>query len=350
MRTRKYSLPRHTILAKNGPRTGAFLVDFAITLVITTIFVFALFRPVFKKKDSGYVATYEKERLNSGLYIKDANGDIDSLPGDASAQDFVDSMEYFYLHYLPGVDLKEGLEASKETKTYTMEWFNKNILLVGDETYKCFEYQKTDGVDDPNKIATRIEGATDELVNKLVQAMYVEAIQEEFNNLSNVKQAGAMHILISAISYLSSFLIAGIISYIVLPLILKNGQTLGKKVFKLGLANSDGYKFDNRRLIMRFVPFAVVVISMVFLIEANLYIALTIVTTLLLVSFALAMSSPKRMSLHDFTAQTLVIDLKGSILFSNAGDEEEYVLKEDNLFSDLPQTSGGEEPELKYEK
>lgn len=350
MRQRKYALPRHTILAKQGARTSAFLVDFAITLVITMVFVFALFRPVFKKRDSAYVSTYELERLNSGLYIKDEKGDIDSLPGDADAQVFVDSMEYFYLHYLSGTDLKEGLEPSKEIKNYTMEWFNQNILMVGDSTYNYYEYQKTDGVDDPSKIATRIEGINDDLVNKLVQSKYVSAIQDEFNNLANVKKAGAMHILISAISYLSSFLIAGIICYIVLPLIFKNGQTLGKKLFKLGLANADGYKFSSSRLIMRFVPFLVVVVGMIFLIEANLYIALTIVTTLLLVSFALAMSSPKRMSLHDFTAQTIVIDLKGSILFNNAGEEEEYVLKEDNLFSDLAPINEGEEPELKYEK
>lgn len=350
MRQRKYTLPRHTILAKQSSRLGAFLVDFAITLAITAVFVFALFRPVFKSKDDGYVATYETERLNSGLYIKDESGAIDSLPGDADVQVFVDSMEYFYLHYLTGQDLKDGLEASKEIKSYTMEWFNKNVLLVGDSTYNCFEYQKTDGNDDPNKIAVRIEGVSNELVNKLVQSKYVEAIQEEFNNLPNVKKAGAMHIMISAISYLSSFLIGGIITYLILPLILKNGQTLGKKVFKLGLANADGYKFDNKRLIMRFVPFAVVTISMIFLIEANMYIALTIVTTLLLVSFAFSMSSPKRMALHDFTAQTLVVDLKASTLFENAGDEETYVLKEDNLFSDLDANNSGEEPELKYEK
>ena len=168
MTQRKYTLPRHTILAKQGARTGAFLVDFALTLLFTTIFVFALFRPVFKKKDSGYVNLYETERLNSGLYIKYENGDIDSLPGDADPQVFVDSMEYFYLHYLSGTNLKEGLEPSKEIKNYTMEWFNKNILLVGDETYKCYEYQKTDGVDDPNKIATRIEGVSNELERKSI--------------------------------------------------------------------------------------------------------------------------------------------------------------------------------------
>ena len=350
MAKRKYTLPRHTIIAKQSSRLGAFLVDFAITLAITAVFVFALFRPVFKSKDDGYVAIYETERLNSGLYTKDESGAIDSLPGDADVQVFIDSMEYFYLHYLPGTDLKEGLEPSKETKNYTMDWFNKNILLVGDSTYNCFEYQKTGDEDDPNKIAVIKEGASYELVNKLVQAKYVDAIQEEFNNLSNVKRAGAMHILISAISYLSSFLIAGIFTYIVFPLIFKNGQTLGKKAFKLGLATADGYKFENKRLIMRFVPFAVVTISMIFLIEANMYIALTIVTTLLLVSFAISMSSPKRMSLHDFTAQTLVVDLKASTLFENAGDEENYVLQEDNLFSDITPTGDGEEPELKYEK
>ena len=64
---RKYTLPRHTNLAKNGARTGAFFVDLAIALALTLLFVFALFRPVIKSKVDAYQAIIREESLASSL-------------------------------------------------------------------------------------------------------------------------------------------------------------------------------------------------------------------------------------------------------------------------------------------
>ena len=60
------------------------------------------------------------------------------------------------------------------------------------------------------------------------------------------------------------------------------------------------------------------------------------------------MASPKKSSLHDFTAQTIVVDDKTSIIFDNEAEEEMYLLKEDNMPLSSPEE--GEEPVLKYEK
>ena len=82
-----------------------------------------------------------------------------------------------------------------------MEWFNKEILLVGDETYNCFEYQKTGDEDDPSKLATRIEGVSDNLVNKLVQGKYVDAIMDDLNKIPEVAKAGASYMTLSTLQY-----------------------------------------------------------------------------------------------------------------------------------------------------
>lgn len=349
---RKYTLPRHTILAKQGARTGAFLVDLAIALAFVFTLVFAVFRPIFKNRVNADLATIEKEQLNSGLYIKDDGGEVKRISGKSEYTEFFNSLEYFYFHYMPGENIKEGLEPSKYPQTFTVEWFNENILeITEDNSYPTFEYVKTDGVIDTSKIGVRIEGSSDDVANKLLQQKYVDAIIYVFNNIENVKKAGADYMFISTMQFVVSILISGAIFYIVLPWILKDGQTLGKKFFKLGLANSDGYKFTNTRLLMRFVPLAVVDLSLFFLIGVNLYITLTIILIIFLVSFALAMSSPKRMSLHDITARTIVVDLKNSKLFPDSIEETKYVLKEDNLLWEENETNDeGEEPELKYEK
>ena len=141
--------------------------------------------------------------------------------------------------------------------------------------------------------------------------------------------------------------------YIVIPIIFKNGQTAGKKIFKLILADSDGYKMRNSQLIMRYMPLGIVVLSLILLAPLNLYIPLTICLIIFLVSFALSMSSPKKMSLHDFTARTIVVDFKTSIIFDNELEEEQYIFKEDNpdlVNEGIEVDECGEEPELRYEK
>ncbi len=347
MITRKYTLPRHTILAKNGARTGAFFIDLALTLALTLLFVFALFRPIFKNKVNGYLDFIAEESVASGLYVKnEETGKAERISGNAEYSVFVDSLEKFYLEYLP-------TKYPEKAETYTMEWFNKEILLVGDDTYKCFVYQKTGDVDDPSLLAVRSEEASDNLITKLVQGKYVDAIMDDLNTVPEVAKAGANYMTISTLQYVVSIFVSGALVYIVVPLILKNGQTFGKKAFGLGLANSDGYKLINSRLIMRFVPFAVVDISLFFLILVNLYLVLLIILIIFLVSFALAMSSPKRMALHDLTGRTIVVDIKASTLFETIDQEEAYVLKEDNLLWEEDKKRSdeeGEEPELKYEK
>ena len=344
MAGKKYTLPRHTLLAKNGARTGAFFIDLAVALGITMLFVFALFRPVFKKSKTADLDLIKHEELNSGLYFANEKGEPTNFSADSDYTVFIDSMKYFYFSYLPGENIKEGLEPSKEKREYTIDWFNENILDINEDIqYKVFE------VKNPGEIGVVKEGADPILVNKVVQAGYVWSISDIFNDLANVKKANIHYETLSAISYVASMFIAGSITYILIPWLLKDGQTVGKKVFGLGLATSNGYKFRNKQLLMRFMPAAVMIVALFLLMYVDIFLDLSIVGIVFLVSFAVAMSSPKHMALHDFTAQSIVVDLKNSKLFETMVEEEAYVLKEDNLFEDI-QPSEGEEPELKYEK
>ena len=139
--------------------------------------------------------------------------------------------------------------------------------------------------------------------------------------------------------------LAGLITYIVIPYFIKNGQTVGKKIFKLGLATYDGYKMNDYQLLLRFVPILVVDLSLLLPFWSTVFSALIIPIVTLLVSFALMMASPKRAALHDFAARTIVIDYESSTIFKNELEEEAYIAKEDGIVPD-----DGEEPELRYEK
>lgn len=344
MAGKKYTLPRHTNLAKNGARTGAFFIDLAIAVLVTMLFIFALFRPVFKKSKTADMDLIKAEQYNSGLFLKDEKGELSNIPSTSEYTEFINHMKYFYFNYLPGVNIDEDKEASKEKREYTVEWFNTNILDIREDAeYKVFE------VKNEGEIGTVIEGSDPVFVNKVVQKGYVYSVSDILGDLENIKKANAHFALLSTLSYIPSIFIAGIITYIVIPLVLKDGQTVGKKVFGLGLATSNGYKFRNKQLIMRFMPSAIMIVAMFLLMAVDIFLVLSIVGIVFLVSFAIAMSSPKHMSLHDFTAQSIVIDLKNSKIFESMVEEEAYVLKEDNLFEDI-EMCAGEEPEIKYEK
>ena len=351
MRQRKYTLPRHTNLARQSTRTSAFFVDLALTLALTFGFVYAIFMPIFRPKMNHYNNVIEEERINSGLFYKNEDGEASTLPDDQNVPQFIDAMEYYYFHYLPGVDLKEGLSPSLDKRTYEISWFNETILEIDESSpTSYFRYQRNGEEIDYTKVGVMKEDARNDLAYKFITSKYKEAIIYDFNFISNVKEAGERIMVYSTISYVTSLLVAGAIIYILFPFIFKNGQTIGKRIFKLGLANSDGYVFSSPRLFMRFLPFLVVDLSFLILLQFNFYIVLTIVLIIFLVSFTLTMSSPKRMSLHDYTGQTIVIDLKTSTLFKTPQEEEAYILKEDNLLDEQQIEIAGEEPELKYEK
>lgn len=346
MGQKKYTLPRHTNLAKQGTRTSAFLVDLAIGILLTIFFVFAVFRPIFKNKINSYNAKMDSLRLESGLYIENDNGKVDTFPGNQPYKFYLYPLEDFYCKFMRSESIPE-----QDRKEYTIKWFNENVLKIGvADEYQCFKYDQTGGVDDPSKIGVLIDDTKEDNAKVLLQKQYKIAILEVFNSISSVAEAGAKFMTLSTTIYVVSIFLAGATSYVIIPWILKDGQTLGKKIFKLGLADADGYKFHNHRLLMRFMPFLVVNASLMFFVLVNLYIVLSIVAVVFLVSFTLAMSSPKRMSLHDFTAQTIVVDLKTSKIFATVEQEEEYVLHEDHLLDDVMPESDGEEPELRYEK
>lgn len=346
MGQKKYTLPRHTNLAKQGTRTSAFLVDLAIGILLTIFFVFAVFRPIFKNKINSYNTKMDSLRLESGLYIENDNGKVDTFPGNQPYKFYLYPLEDFYCKFMRSDSIPE-----QDRKEYTIKWFNENVLKIGvADEYQCFKYDQTGGVDDPSKVGVLIDETKKDNAKVLLQKQYKIAILEVFNSISSVAEAGAKFMTLSTTIYVVSIFLAGATSYVIIPWILKDGQTLGKKIFKLGLADADGYKFHNHRLLMRFMPFLVVNASLMFFVLVNLYIVLSIVAVVFLVSFTLAMSSPKRMSLHDFTAQTIVVDLKTSKIFATVEQEEEYVLREDHLLDDVMPESDGEEPELRYEK
>ena len=353
MRQRKYTLPRHTNLAKLGPRIGAFLVDLAICFGLALGFYFGAFQFIFKTRVNAIEENVTQEKINSRLYDSE-DGKLKNWDKDSSDNDIKDGLAYFYTVYIPIVEassnepviLTDGTKVSK-LDYFTVEWFNKNVLKVESDGASLFEYVKVDENDDKNIVANIKAEVSHEVVNRYLQeACYVA--RYDFENLSTIKSISNERGFLISLEFTISALIASSICYIVFPFIFKRGTTIGKKIFGLCLADSDGYLIKKWQLFMRVMPVDVVILSLLIPIWKEFALLGTTLVIILLVSFGIAMASPKHSALHDFTARTIVVDARTSILFENVFEEEKFIAKEDNI--EIEEPVGGEEPDLKYEK
>jgi len=352
MRQRKYTLPRHTNLANQGPRLGAFLVDMAIALAISLGLIFFCFRYIFKGKVDPLQKKMDEMRLASNLFIED-NGVITYYSTKADNLQFKNGIEYFYTVYIPVVDenhdkpakLKDGTEVNK-AEYFTVEWFNKEVLQIEGNGASFFEYQK-DGENELKDKPAIVIDESSELTNKFLQSAWAQA-NYDLNHLESFKKVNNEHGFYSSLEVVLGSIIGCSLTYILVPYLFKNGVTLGKKAFGLCLATSDGYTIKNHQLFMRMMPLAVVILSMLIPIWSRIVVALITYMILLLVTFAISMSSPKRASIHDLVARTIVVDARTSTLFNDSTEEEIYIANEDGI--PLEETARGEEPDIKYEK
>ena len=117
-----------------------------------------------------------------------------------------------------------------------------------------------------------------------------------------------------------SFAFSMVIFFFVLPMIFKRGETIGKLIFHLGLANKLGYKHSRLQLIPRVFFMLAVVVALALLIGINLWL-LGIVTFLALASYGLAIFTKQHKAIHDYLAGTIVIDKVHSEIFDNATQE-----------------------------
>ena len=336
MSKRKYTLPRHTNVANQGPRIGAFLIDLAISLAITLVLLFGCFRFVFNFKTKPLNAKIEEERIKSQLFFKTENGSLDYYGVNSENEPFLDALKGFYLTYIP--------ETSPENASdFTPAWFNENVLKMSGDGQYFFVLDENDS----NKPGIINVEADKQSVNNFLQKAWLTA-NATLNKVPSFRQLNNEYAFYNSLEFVLSAFIGFSVAYIVIPLCLKNGTTAGKKSFGLCLASSDGYKIKNTQLFMRIMPLTVVLLALLLPIWRTMFVVMIVFLVVFLVSFSLAMASPKKSSLHDFTARTIVVNAKTSILFLNEAEEEEYILKEDN--NELVAEKTGEEPDLKYEK
>ena len=129
--------------------------------------------------------------------------------------------------------------------------------------------------------------------------------------------------LITSVSILLGILIAEF----AVPLILKNGQTVGKKAFGLGVIRTDGVKVTGVQLFIRSVlgKYALetmipVYVLLMLLFQTGGAMGTLLVLVILLTQLALLIFNRNKMLIHDLLASTVVVDIASQMVFDSTDD------------------------------
>ena len=185
----------------------------------------------------------------------------------------------------------------------------------------CYErYEKEFGIDfDVYADLTEEEQARFEAANA--------ALQKDTQALKAYNMVINLSLTIVSLSILLSYLALEF----AVPLLFGNGQTMGKKVFGIGLIRVDGVKISTFALFVRTVlgkytvetMIPVLMVMMIFIGTIGI-LGPAIVLGLLILQVALIITSPTNSALHDHMAATVAVDLASQMIFATAEDLVEY--------------------------
>ncbi len=156
-------------------------------------------------------------------------------------------------------------------------------------------------------------------------------VYDEVNKLINQDQEAIeaysmtvnLALVITTVSVFGGYLLLEFL----IPLILKNGQTVGKKVFGIGLIRKDGVRITTFMLFVRTVlgkstvetMLPVYILLMTFFGGLG-FTGLVLVAGFIVFQIALVASSKTRSAIHDLMAVTVAVDIGSQMIFENEAE------------------------------
>ena len=160
------------------------------------------------------------------------------------------------------------------------------------------------------------------------------ACNEEMNNDAESIKLYETIMTLSILIVSLSMLIAFIILEFVVPLLFKNGQTLGKKVFSIAVMRTDGVKISPMVLFIRTVLGKYTITTMVPIIMLLMLafgstplIPIAIILLIFLLQLVLIITTRTNSLIHDSLSSTVVVDFQSQKIFESVDAKNEYLLR-----------------------
>ena len=308
-------------------RIIAFIMDGALAVFIMFGFMALIFYPIANK-----AFKYTENRANLMLYQvasklvvaheNDENGmdkiynlnelnqasskvtySVISEFTDKDDDFYISKVKYYYLNYKTGVNVeypadqdpenykapnyKDLIDGKARSEYYTEEWFNKTYEEAG-------------------SISKLISGAIQDLAN------------EEYYT-SKAKAVNLTGYFLVVPAYILSFSIF----FIVIPLIFKNGETLGKKTLHLSFINRQGYAVQKKQIVFRQIFLFLGTSFCCFIVGRVGVGSLAILGIGIVIYYIATVANKSKRSPADFLSYTMLVDANKSVWFENASVEQQ---------------------------
>ena len=162
------------------------------------------------------------------------------------------------------------------------------------------------------------------------QSTFNQAVNAIYNDESYVKVNSMLNQFI-LLTITFSILVAFLILEFAVPLFLKNGQTVGKKVFGVGVMRMDGVKISPTLLFVRTVlgKYAVetmipVFVAISIILGSAIIISIVLILLLAVAEIGLLIFTQARTPLHDMLAGTVTVDFASQMIFDSQEELLEY--------------------------
>ena len=159
------------------------------------------------------------------------------------------------------------------------------------------------------------------------QQQIMQDATDALNRDGDALYASQMTVQLSIVTVSLALLMAFLVWEFTLPLILSNGQTLGKKIFAIGLMRSDYVRVNNVTLFVRAILGKYTVETMIpVLLLMRMYfgsggvLGVVIFAVLARVQLCLLLFSQRHAPLHDFLASTVCVDVASQRIFDTKED------------------------------
>lgn len=166
-----------------------------------------------------------------------------------------------------------------------------------------------------------------------------EAANKEFDKPENIEYAKSLYADIATKTFLVisvSMLFAFVITELTIPLIFKNGQTLGKKIFSIGLMRVDGIKITHFQLFVRtivgkfiietLIPIMFLMFSFFGALGGGSF-GLLIVAAYILAQSIIFIVTKNKYAIHDALAVTVAVDMQTQMIFDSPEELAAYTAR-----------------------
>lgn len=287
-------------------RTGAAFFDFVIFIIFSLVFLSYIFGPLYDRQFGTVALSNQLTALQEASYLYTE----DETTNQLRSLTIEEMPEGIYQYYAEFKNNKIYLE-EEGPFIFSITWFNEFILEVN-ETTSLFILNPQQ----PGGVAIVKDGVSETDLNTFYNNAYRDALIDlntypVFIDLVNLVNRYFVEVLLFSAG------LSLLITYLLFPLLFKDGQTLGKRTLGLAVVHVHGYPLKWWQSILRMVVLGITYYTAPFTVLGSL-----------LISYTLMVFTKNNRSGHDYLSWSRVINKKQSLIFKT---EHELLAYQKNL-------------------